>query len=300
MGEFMLRSMTGFGRATFLTERGKLVVEIQSLNRKFLDLSIFFPKEFSRFEVDIKKVISDQIFRGQVSVRMDIFPEEEQFFSFLPDISFLKSLKKGWEGIAKELNFDPKEIDLKFLIEESKALSNINVLKDDAIKKWKNILVNCIEKALDDLIKMKVQEGLNLKNDLDERILKIEKILAEIEKRAPELPKQYRVKLQKKIEELFAANADIEERLVKEVAFFAERCDITEEIVRVKSHLLQFKKLLDSSEIEKGRRFDFLAQEMGREVNTIAAKSPDVAIGEGVIELKSELEKIKEQIQNIE
>lgn len=290
--------MTGFGRATFLTDKGRIVVEIQALNRKFLDVVLSFPKEFFCFEVEVRKAIAERIFRGQLTVRMELYPDEEKIESFLPDVEFLALLKKGWEKAAQKLKLSKEEINLNFLMQQNDSFS-VEVLKEDEVEKWRKILFLCLNKALESVIEMKVKEGENIKADLKKRLAKIGKGIVSIERRAPEIPLQYKEKLQKRMAELFEVSPG-DERIFKEAALFAERCDITEEIVRTKSHLQQFDGLLNTATREVGRRLDFLVQEIGREINTIAAKSADVSISEQVIELKSELEKIREQIQNVE
>lgn len=290
----MLTSMTGFGRAVLEAKLGKLTVEIQSINRKYLEVFVSLPKEFGRFESEIRKWVGEKISRGQVSVRIFLSPSAEGLTASLPDVKMLKELKKHWEKIAKALNTDPQEITLPFLIQNLPTQPRQELSSEADLAPLKS----CVSKALDGLLKMKETEGKALASDLQDRLKILEKHLKAIEKHAPDATKKMRQKLAEKLQEVFEPGVEMDERLLREVALFAEKVDVTEEITRFHSHISQFKGVL--KEGGAGRKMDFLIQEMGREINTIGSKSLESSISRLVIDVKSELEKMREQIQNLE
>lgn len=292
----MLTSMTGYGRVSFPSSLGRFVIEIQSLNRKFLESFISLPKQFMRFEVEIKKWVAKEITRGQISVRISFTQEAKQVKELLPDLVFLKKLKAEWDKVAKELDLSKEEVDLSFLSKQMEEMSLTQTSQDD--KKIKAILQEGVDKALKELMGMKRKEGAVLARDLQKRVLFLEKCIQQIKDHAPLSCVKYRQKLEKRLEE-FAESKDLDERILREIAIFSEKVDITEEIVRFKAHLEQFAALLTKNQAV-GKKMEFLIQELAREINTIAAKSSDVIIAKIVIETKTELEKIREQVQNIE
>lgn len=269
--------MTGFGR--FVSE--KLTVEIQSLNRKGLEIAISLPKELSHAELSIRKWVAEAVSRGAVSVRIFVSST-----SLTPDLSLLKKGKQAWEKLAKSLDMDVGEITLSFLLEHSPPLAAV---EEKPVEEG-------IKKALKELMQMKQREGEMLGKEIKLRLKNLEKGLQQIEKNGKNATTKMREKLSEKLLEL--QMDAMNERLLKEVALFAEKVDITEEICRFKSHIAQFSELLLSE--HPGRKIDFLIQEMGREVNTIGSKSLDAAISHLVVEMKAELEKMREQVQNIE
>lgn len=290
----MLTSMTGFGRAVSDAPFGKLVVEVQSVNRKHLEISVSLPKEWSRFEIEVRKWVGDAIARGHVSVRIFLIPNAKAVETLLPDLATLQDLKKGWERIASKMGFEPPT--LPFLISQLPEQEQMRIASDEELPP----LHHCMEEALQALIKMRRTEGKTLAQDLSQRLLTIEKELAAVEKLSPDATLKMRQKLSEKMAEVLAPGAALDERLVREVALFAERVDIAEEVTRLKSHLMQFSELLRTKTPSIGRKMEFLVQEIGREINTIGSKCAEAKITTHVVEMKSELEKMREQIQNIE
>ncbi len=290
----MLASMTGFGRAGLDAPFGRLVAEIQSVNRKYLEIFVSLPKEFGRFEYDTRTWVGEKISRGQISVRLHVIPSEGAVLQQLPDPKQLKALKRGWEKIAKTLGYDPAKIDLPFLMLYSPIEQ-----KSFAEDKDLPFIEKCVKEAMDGLCKMKVKEGKALAADVSKRLASLKKNLKEIESLAPEAADRMRKSLQGKMKEL-QESSELDERILRETLLFADRIDITEEITRLSSHFNQFLGMLNTKEKTIGRKMDFLIQEMGREINTIGSKSLDAKISYLVVEMKSELEKIREQIQNIE
>jgi uncharacterized protein (TIGR00255 family) len=290
----MLSSMTGFGRAVADAPIGNLIVEIQSVNRKYLEVFISLPKEFSRFEQEVRKWVGESVSRGSVSVRVFLIPNPNAIEYLLPDPEMLKGLKKGWESVAKKVGFDVQEITLSFVMEHLPLQSKQELAEESDLA----ILNQCVVSALDSLHKMKLAEGKALATDLAKRLQGLEEKLEQIEKLSVEAAPQMRQKLFAKMKEVLQTGPELEERLLREIALYAEKIDIAEEITRFRSHLSQFTSFLKGGIV--GRKMDFLIQEMGREVNTIGSKSVEAKIAHLVVEMKSELEKIREQVQNLE
>jgi uncharacterized protein (TIGR00255 family) len=286
--------MTGFGRAELEAPFGKLIVEIQSINRKYLEVAVSLPREFSRFEQDIREQVSKVISRGQVSVRLNFIPKADAAAQSLPDVEMMQSLKKGWEKIADKLGYGKEVVDLRFLVANMPAVQKSDWVKEKDLAP----ISKCIDKALDAFIEMKKKEGSALTKDLTMRLDELEKMIGTIEKYAPDATKRMKEKLSEKLTEVL--KTDIDERLMREVALFAEKVDIAEEITRFHSHIAQFKGLIKGKDGVVGRKMDFLIQELGREVNTIGSKSMEAKISHLVVAMKSELEKIREQVQNLE
>lgn len=279
--------MTGFGRASVDAPMGRLTVEIQSVNRKYLEVFVSSPKDLVQYEHEVRKWVSEGVSRGQISVRILLEPSLKGMDKLLPDPKVLKQLKTSWDQVAKKAGVDSKGIDLAFLIQYLPPAKTAACVEDLEI---------CVKEAVKALMSMKRTEGKALAKDLGQRIRGLEQIITEVERHSPNAVEKMRIKLRERLEEVM--KTEIEERLLREVAIFAERVDISEEITRFRSHIEQFKGLLKEDIV--GRKMDFLLQEMGREVNTIGSKSMDAKISHLVVEMKSELEKVREQVQNIE
>jgi uncharacterized protein (TIGR00255 family) len=292
----MLASMTGFGRALVDAPFGRLVVEIQSVNRKYLEIFVSLPKEFGRFEHEVRKWIGELVSRGQISVRIYLIPSADTIEGLLPDPEVLLRLKYGWEKISQGLGYDPRSIDLSFLVQQMPLQSKVEMAKDTDLP----ILHRVVDEALQHLLIMKKTEGKALMEDLGSRIKELDRMVGEVEQIAPDATLKMRKKLSEKMEEFIKQGEEGEDRLMREIAFFAEKVDVSEEMTRLRSHFAQFKEFLSPQAAIIGRKMDFLVQEMGREINTIGSKSMDSKISHLVVEMKSELEKMREQIQNIE
>lgn len=292
----MIASMTGFGRSKKDSPTGTVIVEIQSINRKYLEIFISMPKELNRFENEVRKLVGEHVLRGQISIRIHSLPNPESLQKVLPDVATLKTMKKGWEAIATSLGYEKGSIDLSFLIQHMPSETRGSVASDADFEP----IAGCLVEALKFLNEMKLKEGAALSKDIQNRLGDLARLLKEIEKHSPDATAKMRKKLKERMEEIFQPGAELDERLMREVALFSERVDISEEITRLSSHFSQYKELLGGKAKGTGRKMDFLVQEMGREINTIGSKSLDANIAHLVVEMKSELEKIREQIQNIE
>ena len=288
----MLTSMTGFGRSLLDAPFGKLIVEIQSVNRKYLEVSISLPKEYSRFEFEIRKWIGETLSRGQISVRIFVIPTID---NLLPDFEQLKSAKERWEEMAMQLGYESQAITLPFLLEHLPTSPQSKMDRDEDLAPLKS----GVTQALSSLVAMKQLEGKALAHDISSRLTSIEKALASIEILAPDTVVRMKERLKERIFEASSSIGDTDDRMLREIAIFAEKVDISEEITRFKSHVAQFRELLKEKN-SMGRKLEFLVQELGREINTIGSKSLESKISHLVVEVKSELEKIREQIQNVE
>jgi uncharacterized protein (TIGR00255 family) len=294
----MARSMTGFSRVNMQSKEGQMVGEISSLNKKYFEANLFLPPELFRYEMEIRKKIQEKIFRGQVLLRIAFHRLKPNLQSVLPDTAFLKALKKGWEERASILGLDKKSVNLLFLSQQIRGNSFLEIPKED--ESAKKLLFTIVDQLLEKLILMKQQEGALLFKDMKKRLATIMKRIDSIEKISKGSVSLYREKLLQKVGEFFAQPQD-KERILQEVVLFADKIDITEEIVRFRSHFHQMETLLKGKDLEAcGRKLEFIVQEMHREINTIGSKNLQTDISQEVVEVKSELEKIREQVQNIE
>jgi len=295
----MLKSMTAFGRASIATPIGRFVAEIQSVNRKFLEINIFLPKEFRRFELDIKKWVGAVVFRGQVTINLSAYFDAIAPISVTPNMPLIRQLVQAWKQIAKELGQKEETAnDLSLLAKEEGILIYAENLQDE--EQYRDALKEVIHKALESFITMREVEGKALEKDIISRIDLLAGTLEVIKSKSGEATKKYRQKLMERLEEILPGRIENEERILREIALFAEKVDITEEITRFVSHIHQFRQQFVKTGESIGKTLEFLIQEMGREVNTLGSKSMEITISHCVVDMKSELDKIREQIQNIE
>ncbi len=290
--------MTAFGRAEKITSSGRFVLEIHSVNRKTLDIALYIPKDLIRFDIDLRQMIGEVVQRGSVTLRLSVTLDQNSTHLFSTYRERLKPLKEGWSKIAESLGLDPKEeINLPFLLRQLEATASPDLYPDD--EEIKTILKELATEALSLFSERRKQEGQSLLEDMEARLKAIEKDVLKIKNKAQDAVKKYREKLLERIKEV-STGEECDERILREVALYAEKVDITEEIIRLETHLKQFSKELHTSQKSIGRTLDFMIQEMHREINTIASKSADIEISSLTITIKSELEKIREQVQNIE
>lgn len=291
----MLYSMTGFGRSEVLINLGRVIIEIQSVNRKHFEIQMMIPKEFFKFEHELRTIVSEKIHRGQFILRMQLVPTAESIAASLPDVQVLRRLQKSWAVIAEELSMDPKMIDLKFLTEYMPPFARSDCLGEEDFEGLKSGVVLAVEQ----LIAMRKKEGAALSNDISKRLDLVRQKVLEIEGLASDLSDRLRIKLTEKMQSLWPNDTSIDDRVFKEIALYAEKADIAEELTRLKSHFSQFLECLNAKG-PQGRKMDFVLQEISREINTIGSKSSESKISYLVVEVKAELEKIREQIQNVE
>jgi uncharacterized protein (TIGR00255 family) len=287
--------MTGFGRGEYLSHDRKMTVEIKSVNHRYCDINIRMPKKISFLENNIRTYIKQNISRGKVDV----------YISYEDNSEGNECIKFNEDLIVQYLKYF-NEISDKFNLENDIKVSNLTrypeVIKLEEQKAdeellW-DILKKSLEIAVDKLISTRKTEGELLKNDIITKLDSISELVDNIKLRAPFVVEEYKQKLQARINELLNHVID-EARLAMEVAVFADKCCVDEEIVRLESHVQHMRQTLNK-DIPIGRKLDFLLQEMNRESNTILSKSNDIEISNNGLELKTEIEKIREQIQNIE
>jgi uncharacterized protein (TIGR00255 family) len=289
--------MTGYGRGDAGKDGFKFTVELNSINRKQSDISINLPKELIELESRIRDEINAHLSRGRINVvvafhRSNAKAEDQVEL----DMGLAKAYHRAIQKLQKEIKLNGS-LTLDTIL-RAPGVMKLAETTVDAESVWPHVEA-ALRKAIGGLVKMREKEGKFLANDLSERLSLLEGGLELIRKTAPEIITRYREQLHARIKE---AGLDVsldDERLVKEVVFFADRADISEEITRLSSHLKQFRDCLKSNE-PVGRTLDFLAQEMGREINTIGSKANAAKISQQVVKMKAELEKIREQIQNIE
>ncbi|MCG6533461.1 MAG: YicC family protein [Syntrophales bacterium LBB04] len=292
----MIKSMTGYGRAESILEGKRTVVEIKSLNHRYLEISLRLPNALASLEMEIKKKISARVSRGkiEVSIRMDSNNTSDKGICASLNLPLIKSYYSQLLRMKQELNLKD-DITLAMMA----AFKDVFVPPDDdPTSVWPGVAV-MLDEAADTLAAMREKEGASLCQDLRERIAVMGNNLGAIESRVPKVLVAYQKRLIERIKELTGDMEIDASRLMQEVAIMAEKSDITEEIVRFRSHMDQLIDMLKSGEAV-GRKVDFLIQEMGREVNTIGSKSNDGEISRNVIEVKSELARIREQVQNLE
>ena len=289
--------MTGFGRAECQDGDYSYKAEVRSVNNRFIEINTRLPKAFLDLELPLKKLVKSHCARGSINVTITLAnangnPGDWEIKPNLPLASqYVEALKEIQTslGLEGKVNID-SIIGLRDIIK-------VEPVTIDPAKE--SLLLNIAESALASLQKMREEEGKYLQNDLSERIDTIEKHAEQIKTRQPEIIQEYKARLKEKIKLLNDGIEIDESRLAQETAILADRCDITEEITRFVSHLKQFRKLFESTE-PMGRKLEFITQEINREVNTMGSKSSDTKVANLVIEIKSALEKIREQLQNIE
>lgn len=289
--------MTGYGRAEIQSEEYSCKVEIRSLNNRFMEIKPRLPKYLSQLEVPLKKLIKSKCARGSFEVCVflerknggngdqEIKPNIELASQYVDALTQIKNTL----GLSGEIDIS-SVLSLRDLIKfEPREVDSSN----------EAMVLNTVEEALAALIKMREEEGQNLQTGIGGHLKIIENLAESIQTRQPRVLEEYRDRLKEKIALLMNEVSPDEARLAQETAIMADRCDVTEELSRIKSHLQQFEAMIQKEE-PQGRKFEFILQEVNREVNTIGSKSADRQLSQSVIELKSVLEKIREQILNIE
>ena len=293
-----MKSMTGYGRGECTMYERKFTVEIKAVNHRYNDITVKLPRAIMGFEDEIKKAISKKVFRG----KLDVFVNFESFSQEDVNISVNEPLAKSYTETLRKLKSD-LQLEGDVTIEMvSKFPDVITVDKNISNENTENEIRDCLMKALEDatdaFVAMREVEGETLKKNIIEKVAFVNDALQKIEERAPFVSKDYRARLEAKLADLDEIQVD-ESRLLTEVMLFADKACIDEEITRLHSHISQMYSIVEES-VPVGRKLDFLVQEMNRETNTIGSKSNDIQITNHVVDIKSEIEKIREQIQNIE
>lgn len=292
----MIKSMTGFGRHEAADADRKITVEMKSVNHRYLETGIKMPKKLNFYEAGIRNILKKYISRGKV----DIFISYEDFSENRVCLRYNEELANEYMGIFKHMS-EQFGIDNDVKVTTLARMPEVITMEDqeaDEDSIWQ--LLECaVENACRQFVQTRITEGENLKNDLVDKLDKMLELVDFIELRSPEIVTEYRTKLENKVKELLAESAIDESRIATEVTIFADKICVDEEFVRLKSHIENTRAtLVEGGSV--GRKLDFIAQEMNREANTILSKASDLEITNCAITLKTEIEKVREQIQNIE
>ncbi|MCI8551148.1 MAG: YicC family protein [Lachnospiraceae bacterium] len=292
----MIKSMTGFGRCETSNENYRISVEMKSVNHRYLDLGIKMPKKFNPFEAEIRKLLKDKIQRGKV----DIYVTCEVFSDKAVNLNYNEAVAKEYMDIFEQMSS-------RFAIENDVKVSSLSRYpevivtgqsEEDEEELWK-LLGEALLGAMGKFVEQRSKEGEHLFSDLMGKLDDMEAWVGIIEERSPQIIREYRAKLEDKVRELLEGSGIDENRIAAEVTLFADKICVDEETVRLRSHIKTMREaLLKGDGI--GRKLDFIAQEMNREANTILSKANDLEISGTAIELKTAIEKVREQIQNIE
>ncbi len=292
----MLKSMTGYGKAESSTPHGTFIVEIRSVNHRYGEISVRLPRSFYALENDVKRLASALLKRGKIDISVQW--DEATAANAVPQLDMVvaRGYYEAYSRLAKGLNL-PQDAAPSYIMSLKGVMKEIAVSVDES--ELQPHLLTAVQSAVTALDGMRIREGEALTDDLTARRKQIGEWSTLIGERTPQMVIEYRQKLKSRLDHLLDGVEMDENRLSQEVALLADRCDITEELVRLASHFSQFDEALCSAE-PVGRKLDFLMQEMNREVNTIGSKSNDTGITNLVIQIKAEMEKMREQVQNVE
>lgn len=293
----MIKSMTGFGRCEITEGERKFTVEMKSVNHRYLDTNIRMPKKLNFFETSIRSLLKQSIQRGKV----DIFITYEDFSENQVALKYNEALAQEYLSYFKKMSETfslENDIRVSALSRYPEVLTMEEQAPDEE-ELWKG-LKKTLEGAIAQFVETRTLEGENLKKDLTQKLDAMLQLVAMIEERSPKILSEYREKLETKVRELLTDTQMEDSRIAAEVVVFADKICTDEEVVRLKSHVEHMKETLLSDENGIGRKLDFIAQEMNREANTILSKANDLEVSNIGIELKTEIEKVREQIQNIE
>lgn len=291
----MIKSMTGYGKGEASYGGGRVTVEIRSVNHRYGEIYVKLPRNLIVFENDVRKFVSERLKRGKIEVFVQHEPGTEAA-PLAVNIPLAKAYHEALNNLKNTLGL-AGEVSIQLVAAQKDVLTaEDNHSLDDSLGE---ALLSAVKSGVETLEVMRSREGKALLDDLRKRLENLAVLADRVAQRAPLVVSDYSVRLKERLAQLIADNSVGEERLAQEVAIMADRCDITEELVRFDSHLKQFDSTLSLVE-PVGRKMDFLLQEMSREVNTMGSKANDAEIAFHVVELKTEIEKIREQVQNIE
>jgi len=294
----MIHSMTGFGRAMAEAEGITVWAEIASLNHRYLDIGLRLPPQLNGFDNDIRKLVQSRIERGRVNISLSAegdLPESNQ-------LEFNQNLAQqyvdGARAFALRANLKD-DLSATSLLRIT-SLWSTTAPRPDEMARLRDLALDAITGAIEQLLEMRREEGINIWTDISSRLQQVEAISKEISSGAAAVVEEYRERLKQRIDSILPQETELDEqRLLTEIAVFADRADISEELTRMHSHIQQFGSLAEKGS-NVGRRLDFLLQEMFREITTIGSKARDAQISHAVVEVKGLLEKMREQVQNIE
>ena len=293
----MIRSMTGFGHGEVSNDKNqKVTVEMKSVNHRYCDISLKLPKKLAMFEANIRNIMKEYASRGKI----DIYVSYEDLSETAVSLHYNQAMAAEYMQVFKKMQEDfgiETKITAEALAKYPEVVTLEEVQQDEEV--WWELLEAALRQAAEKFVETRTIEGANLKKDLLGKLDQMAADVAFIERRSPQIIAEYRSKLEEKVKEFLEDSAIEENRIAAEVTLYADKIAVDEEIVRLQSHISSMTDVLESDE-SIGRKLDFMAQEMNREANTILSKSSDVDLADHAIELKTNVEKVREQIQNIE
>ncbi|MBQ4095696.1 MAG: YicC family protein [Oscillospiraceae bacterium] len=292
----MLRSMTGFGRAHIMFEGREILVEIKSVNSRYYEFSSKLPRAYGYIDEKLKSLLANKISRGKVEVSVSIFNQIGTDATIEVNEPLARQYVEALRGVSETLSLRD-DLSLSSIMRFSDVFTIKKTIEDEEVV-WEQV-AQVAREALDKFIEMRETEGAKMHDDIASRLIFIEERVGRIEAQSPETTKAYREKLFAKIQAVVADRNIDEARVLTEAAIFSEKTAVDEETVRLRSHISQYRDYIEQ-DVPVGRKLDFLTQELNREVNTIGSKCQDIEITKMVVDMKSEIEKIREQIQNVE
>ena len=294
----MIKSMTGFGRGEYTDGKRSIIAEIKSVNHRYSDITIKMPRRYAFAEDKIKNAVKDKIRRGKVDVSIIVENITENDVNIKLNTMLAKQYYDNLTELKGEFDLSG-DISLQFLASLPDVMKAIPDVEDE--EEITKAILEAVSEAAVNLEKMRAVEGEKLAEDLVAKGAHVKEILDQIAERAPQVVVDYTAKLKERIQDLVGSSVQVpEDRILVEAAVFADKCAIDEEITRLNSHLDQLKSIIEKSSQPDGKKLDFLVQEMNREANTTLSKANDLQISNCAIELKTEIEKVREQIQNVE
>ncbi len=293
----MIRSMTGFGHGEVSNDKNqKVTVEMKSVNHRYCDISLKLPKKLAMFEANIRNIMKEYASRGKIDIYVSYEDLSETAVSLHYNQAMAEEYMQVFKKMQEDFNIETK-ITAEALAKYPEVVTIEEVQQDEEV--WWELLEAALRQAAEKFVETRTIEGANLKRDLLGKLDQMAADVAFIEERSPQIIAEYRSKLEEKVKEFLEDSTIEENRIAAEVTLYADKIAVDEEIVRLQSHISSMTDVLESNE-SIGRKLDFMAQEMNREANTILSKSSDVDLADHAIELKTNVEKVREQIQNIE
>lgn len=293
----MIRSMTGFGHGEVSNDKNqKVTVEMKSVNHRYCDISLKLPKKLAMFEANIRNIMKEYASRGKIDIYVSYEDLSETAVSLHYNQAMAEEYMQVFKKMQEDFNIETK-ITAEALAKYPEVVTIEEVQQDEEV--WWELLEAALRQAAEKFVETRTTEGANLKRDLLGKLDQMAADVAFIEERSPQIIAEYRSKLEEKVKEFLEDSTIEENRIAAEVTLYADKIAVDEEIVRLQSHISSMTDVLESDE-SIGRKLDFMAQEMNREANTILSKSSDVDLADHAIELKTNVEKVREQIQNIE
>lgn len=293
----MIRSMTGFGHGEVSNDKNqKVTVEMKSVNHRYCDISLKLPKKLAMFEANIRNIMKEYASRGKIDIYVSYEDLSETAVSLHYNQAMAEEYMQVFKKMQEDFNIETK-ITAEALAKYPEVVTIEEVQQDEEV--WWELIEAALRQAAEKFVETRTIEGANLKRDLLGKLDQMAADVTFIEERSPQIIAEYRSKLEEKVKEFLEDSTIEENRIAAEVTLYADKIAVDEEIVRLQSHISSMTDVLESDE-SIGRKLDFMAQEMNREANTILSKSSDVDLADHAIELKTNVEKVREQIQNIE